>query len=65
MGLFCAGIIGLLFFWLTDPRVLTARNATNELIERANEARIGTTVGLVGSALVVCIGIWLVLRKAT
>ena len=65
IGLLCAGLIGLLFFWLTDPRVLTAKHATNDLIERANDARIGTTIGLVGSAVIVGIGIWLTLRKAT
>ena len=64
-GLLCAGLVGLLFFWLTDPRVLGARNATNDLIERANDARIGTAIGLIGSAVVVGIGIRLTFRRAT
>jgi hypothetical protein len=60
-----AGLLGALFFWLTDPRVGHAANASYELIDRVNEARIGTTVGIAGSVIVLLIGLWLMTRRAT
>ena len=60
-----AGLIGALFFWMTDPRFGSARSVSYELIDRVNEARIGTMVGVVGSAIVVLIGLWLMSRRAT
>ena len=60
-----AGLLGALFFWMTDPRFGAARNASYELIDRVNEARIGTTVGIAGSAVVLVIGLWLMTRRTT
>ena len=60
-----AGLLGALFFWMTDPRFGSQRNASYELIDRVNEARIGTTVGVVGSIIVLMIGLWLMSRRAT
>ena len=59
------GLVGAMFFWLTDPRFGTARTAGYELIDRVNEARIGTVVGVAGSAIVLLIGLWLMTRRAT
>ena len=60
-----AGLLGGLFIWMTDPRFGSQRNASYELIDRVNEARIGTTVGIVGSAIVLLIGLWLLTRRTT
>lgn len=60
-----AGLGGALFFWMTDPRFGSQRNASYELIDRVNEQRIGTTVGIVGSVIVLLIGLWLMTRKVT
>ena len=59
-----AGLMGALFFWLTDPRVGSSRATSYELIDRVIEARIGTTVGIAGSAIVLAIGLWLMTRRA-
>ena len=60
-----AGVLGALFFWWTDPRFGSQRNASYELIDRVNEARIGTSVGIVGAVIVVVIGLWLMTRRTT
>jgi hypothetical protein len=65
-----AGLLGALFFWMTDPRFGLHRKAVYEaidyqLIDRVNEARIGTTVGIVGSVIVLLIGLWLMTRRTT
>lgn len=60
-----AGLLGALFFWMTDPRFGVQGNASYELIDRVNEARIGTMVGMVGSAIVLLIGLWLMTRRPT
>ena len=39
--------------------------STYDLIDRVNEARIGTMVGVAGSAIVLAIGLWLMSRRAT
>ena len=60
-----AGFLGGLFFWFTDPRFAATKTASYELIDRVNEARIGTTVGVVGSVIVLLIGLWLMTRRTT
>jgi hypothetical protein len=65
VSLALAGVVGAMFFWLTDPRFGTAKAAGYELIDRVNEARIGTMVGVAGSAIVLLIGLWLMTRRAT
>ena len=59
-----AGLSGAGFFWLTDPRFGATRNAAKEIIDRVNEAQIGTMVGVAGSAIVLLIGLWLMTRRA-
>lgn len=59
-----AGAAGALFFWLTDPRVGRQRLAY-DVIDRVNEARVGTIVGVVGSLAVLVIGLWLMTRRTT
>ena len=58
-----AGLLGALFFWMTDPRYGLRTNISLELIDRVNEARIGTTVGIGGSVIVLLIGLWLMTRR--
>ena len=60
-----AGLLGAIFFWMSDPRFGSQRNASYELIDRVNEARIGTTVGIGGSVIVLLIGLWLMTRRTT
>ena len=59
-----AGLAGGLFFWLTDPRWNHERYA-QDVIDRVNEGRVGTLVGIVGSAVVLMIGIFLTTRRTT
>lgn len=60
-----AGLLGVLFFWLTDPRygVATVWSDTANPIDAANEAFYGTIVGVVCSVIVLGIGLWLMRRR--
>ncbi len=60
-----AGVAGVLFFWLTDPRwgFVGRRIAADELIDAINQGRPGTLIGLAGSGIVLVIGVWLMTRR--
>lgn len=61
-----AGLAGMVFFLLTDPRWGLARvwgPAVNPA-DAVYEASLGTLVGLAGSGIVLAIGLWLVTRRA-
>lgn len=65
LSLILAGLAGALFFWLTDPRSgLQRAGASAEILDAMQEARVGTVVGIAGSAIVLLIGLWLVSRRA-
>jgi hypothetical protein len=62
--LILTGMLGLLFFWLTDPRHgPLARDATMDLLSAIHDATPGTYIGLVGSGIVVAMGLWLLTRR--
>jgi hypothetical protein len=60
-------LLGVAFFWLTDPTIgLGARWLTHEnAVDMAREAQFPTVVGLIGSLMVLIIGIWLGTRRMT
>jgi hypothetical protein len=58
-----AGIVGLLFFWLTDPRLWLGRWLVGEGLDATNDSRMGTIVGVAGSGLALLIGLWLLTRR--
>jgi hypothetical protein len=64
LGLSLAGLLGGLFFWLTDTRFQLQRTTNYELIDHANQTHIGTMVGLIGSGVILLVGLWLLTRKA-
>ena len=59
------GLAGVGFFWLTDPRFgyfdLWGRD--DNIVDRVNNAFVPTIVGLVGSMIVLLIGLWLAQRR--
>ena len=59
------GMIGAIFFWLTDPRYGLALhwNHGENPIDLANQHLPGTIVGIVGSGLIFLIGVYLVSRR--
>ena len=63
-SLVIAGLLGIGFFWATDPRYGIIRSAAENVIDAANQARIGTLVGIAGSAVVLVIGLWLLTSRA-
>ncbi len=68
IGLAIAGLVGAMFFCLTDPRfavMVGLQTGTPDLIDRINQNRPGTLVGLVGCLIVVCVGFWLASRRTT
>jgi len=65
-SLVLVGILGIAFFWITDPRYgLALRwNRGENPIDLVNQHFPGTIVGLAGSLLILLIGIYLVSRRA-
>ncbi|HEY0009335.1 MAG TPA: hypothetical protein VGB55_11470 [Tepidisphaeraceae bacterium] len=60
------GLIAAGFFWVTDPSLGLAPRVMNPSlnpIDAANQAWPGTVVGLVGSAVIVLTGLWLMIRR--
>jgi uncharacterized membrane protein len=66
LSLVLVGLIGAIFFWITDPRYgLALRwNHGDNPIDLANWQFPGTLVGVGGSALVLAAGIYLLTRKS-
>lgn len=63
------GTACIAFFILTDPRMLGPR-ATRAgwaplVVDGIYDATPGTVLGLVGSGVIVLIGLWLMARRAT
>jgi hypothetical protein len=59
------GVLGVVYFWLTDPRygiALRWNNGENP-VDLANWHLPGTIIGLVGSVLFLWMGIWQLMRK--
>ncbi|MDB5324730.1 MAG: hypothetical protein JWM57_299 [Phycisphaerales bacterium] len=66
IGLVLLGILGGLFFWLTDPALGIATRLMDSSVNRidaANQAAIGTYIGLAGSAVAVLVGMWSIWRR--
>jgi hypothetical protein len=64
LSLVIAGVLGVGYFLATDPRHGIIHSASANLIDAANEARMGTIVGIAGSVSVLIIGVWLLTRRA-
>jgi len=59
-----AGLCGAAFFALTDPRLSIATgSASPQVVDAMAHASPGTWVGLVGSGVIVLIGLWLTMRR--
>jgi uncharacterized membrane protein len=66
MSLVLAGLLGIGFFWLTDPRYgafSRVAQANVNIIDSMRHTSTGTFVGIAGSALVLLIGLWLMTRR--
>jgi hypothetical protein len=62
--LIVAGLLGLLFFWLTDARYGVPSLTLNENARDVINARqIGTIVGVAGSVALLLLGTWLSVRR--
>jgi len=64
LSLILAGLAGIVYFWLTDPRYGLAGRSADNVIDAANQAFPGTVVGITGSALVLATGLWLLRRRS-
>lgn len=64
--LILAGLLGIAFFALTDPRSGWAMiDATENKIDAVRDAATATYVGIAGSLAVLMIGLWLMTRRTT
>ena len=66
LALAILGAIGGAFFALTDPRYGLTRRFTDpgKIVDLANEALPATLIGIIGSAVILLIGVWLMTRRA-
>jgi hypothetical protein len=66
-SLVLVGALGIGYFWITDPRYgMALRWSHNENpIDLANWQLPGTVLGIVASAMVLVIGLYLLSRKVT
>lgn len=64
LSLVVAGLLGGAFFWLSDPRYGYTHPTGENLVDAANQAQIGSLVGVAGSLAVLIIGLWLLTRRA-
>jgi hypothetical protein len=59
-----AGLCGAAFFALTDPRLSVWGGSTSsQVVDAVAQASPGTWVGIVGSGVIVLIGLWLTMRR--
>jgi hypothetical protein len=65
VNLVVAGVLGALFFWLTDPVYGIGRKTSENPIDAMNEAALGTLAGVAGSLAVLLIGVWIMTRRPT
>jgi len=64
LSLVLVGILGIAFFWITDPRLgMALRWSRENPIDLANEQLPGTILGLAGSLLVLFIGVYLLGKR--
>lgn len=62
------GLLGACFFWVTDPWIGWIRHlmpARVNFLDASQQAWPGTLVGLIGSAAVVLLGLWLLIKRPT
>jgi uncharacterized membrane protein len=66
-SLVLVGVLGVGFFWITDPRYGMALrwNRGENPVDLANWHFPGTVLGVAGSLLVFLIGLYLLSRKVT
>jgi hypothetical protein len=83
LTLLLLGLLGVVFFWVTDPHfgpavhrladpaaradwrhwLFVLRGSPDNAVDAANQALTGTIMGLVGSAVVLLVGLWLLTRR--
>jgi hypothetical protein len=64
-GLLIVGLLGVAFFWVTDPSVglVNPAERAHTPVDAVHDARTGTYVGVAGSGVVLAIGLWLLMKR--
>jgi len=64
VSLLLVGLLGIAFFWATDPRFGVVRaEATGSPVDAVHDSTPGTYVGFAGSGIVVAVGVWLLMKR--
>jgi hypothetical protein len=64
MSLVLAGLLAILFFWLSDPRWgIRGKGRSSDFIDAIAQASPGTYVGIIGGIVIAVIGLWLMMRR--
>jgi hypothetical protein len=65
LSLILAALVGVGFFWITDPRWGVTDTPPVQVVDAIHNASAGTWVGIGGCGVIALIGFWLMLRRAT
>ena len=65
LNLAIAGVLGVLFFWLTDPVYGVGVKNMDNIVDAKIEASLGTIAGIAGSAACLLLGLWIMTRRPT
>lgn len=66
-ALLLAGLLAVVFFWVTDPRYGSRwlyDGGEQDVIDAVHWAWPGTIFGIIGSVVIFAVGVFLVTRKA-
>lgn len=63
--LILAGLAGVAFFALTDPKWGMLRPSSSpDIVDAMQQAWPGTYIGMAGGAMIVVFGLWLIVRRS-
>ncbi|MCS7033460.1 MAG: hypothetical protein NZ561_05625 [Phycisphaerae bacterium] len=66
LSLLIVGLLGIIFFFATDPRFgVVKAERFHAPVDAVVDGTPGTLVGLIGSSVVVAAGLWLLTRRDT
>jgi hypothetical protein len=64
LSLLIVGVLGVLFFWATDPQFGVVSSQSASPVDAVHDARLGTYFGVGVSGIVLLVGGWLLMKRS-